>query len=139
MPLQRDQFGHFVRGNRGGPGRPKGKRDPIYLDIVQEVITPEDWRAIVRSLRRYALNGDFDTLKFLAPYLLGRPTTAAQQQDASDRPSPTPVPAEVTGLPAQLSPSRLKESSHPLETEKSRCDEPIGNTTNKQLILKKRA
>ncbi len=138
MQPQRDHLGRYLPGHRGGPGRPKRTRSPAYQIVLEDVISPEEWRAIVKRLKHYILDGDLAALRILAPYLLGRPTTAALQ-DANDNPSPTPVPSELTGLPAQLSPSMLKELSRQLEREGSRYDEPIDNTMNKHLVLKKRA
>ncbi len=106
MPLQRDRLGRFIRGNHGGPGRPKGKRDPAYMDIVAEVVSYDDWRAMIDRVKRYALGSDidFDAVKFLAPYLLGRPPSAAPIEDEI----PDPVPATKKQNRRPVSPSARK-------------------------------
>jgi hypothetical protein len=50
----RDEKGHFLKGNPGGPGAPPRRLD--YLKTMHEVVDVEQWRRIVELARRDALN-----------------------------------------------------------------------------------
>ncbi len=141
MPQLRDQFGRFLPGTTAGPGRPRKPRNPAYLRMVEEVVSLEDWQEILERFKRYALGGDLDALKFLAPYLLGRPATAAPEHDenenANPNPSPNSLPSHLTEPPAQVSGALLESPSQQVERENQNHDGPIAITMNKHLVLKK--
>ena len=69
----RDEHGRFVKGNGGGPGRPK-MCDTDYLDVCRSTVTLTDWRAIVAKARDQAKRGNPVARKWLGDYLLGLPT-----------------------------------------------------------------
>ena len=73
MAAQRDENGRFVKGHKGGPGRPPKKREEKYLEIAMTAVTFEDWKRIIRRAADQALEGDAQARKFLADYLLGPP------------------------------------------------------------------
>lgn len=77
--LPRDD-GRFKPGWRGGPGRPSRVKELAKLAIAQEVVTDRDWRALVQKALDDAVNGEDGATRdrgrrFIADYLLGRPTT----------------------------------------------------------------
>lgn len=71
--MTRDENGRFVKGNGGGPGRPKKVREEQYHAILVSVVTPEDWKAICCKAVQDAKRGDTAARKFLADYLIGPP------------------------------------------------------------------
>ncbi len=110
MSQQRDPWGRFLPGHTGGPGRPKQTHDPAYRTIVEEVVSHEDWRAILEKLKQSALRGDREALKFLAGYLLGRPglaepseddTASSFTMDSMGPPPPMPGSSACAGGPAR--------------------------------------
>ncbi len=134
MQEQRDQKGRYLPGHSGGPGRPKKKRDPAYMTIVEEEVTHEDWRAIIRTLKEAALNGEPQAQKLLAAYLLGRPVPAASTEDENE--DPAALPPDLLLPPSQLSPAAIKVLSRQLEREKRKYDLPIAST-NQGVVEKK--
>jgi hypothetical protein len=76
---ERDANGRFVKGNsvakgnKGGPGRPKRKREERYYEILVSAVTFEDWRAIVKKAADQARRGDATARKWLADYIVGVP------------------------------------------------------------------
>jgi len=71
---ERDANGRFVKGEyKGGPGRPKKKREERYLEITLNTVTFEKWKKIIEKAAEQAARGDKDARKFLAEYLLGKP------------------------------------------------------------------
>ena len=71
MSEDRDEQGRFVAGNAGGPGRPRRAIEREYLAVISEVVTLEDWRAIVARAVEAARQGDERARVWLAKYLLG--------------------------------------------------------------------
>jgi hypothetical protein len=69
----RDKRGRFAKGNGGGPGRPKKKREERYLQILLNTCTFDDWKAIVKKAAEQARSGDKDARKWLSDYLIGPP------------------------------------------------------------------
>lgn len=63
----------FVKGGKGGPGRPKREVEQDYLKAFKNVATPELWDAILDKAARQARAGDPAARKFLADYLVGIP------------------------------------------------------------------
>ena len=72
MP-ERDENGRFVKGNSGGPGRPKKAREERYYEIMHTACTYVKWRKIVNKAVEQAMRGNHNARKFLADYLLGPP------------------------------------------------------------------
>ena len=71
---ERDANGRFVKGEyKGGPGRPKKKREERYLEITLNTVTFEKWKKIIEKAAEQAARGDKDARRFLAEYLLGKP------------------------------------------------------------------
>lgn len=71
--MERDANGRFVKGNKGGPGRPKKEREARYMEITLSACSFSDWRKIVKRAVADALDGDHQARSFLASYLLGPP------------------------------------------------------------------
>ena len=73
MAAARKANGQFEKGHKGGPGRPKKKREERYLEITMSACTFKDWRAIVQKAVNDAKRGDATARKWLSDYLIGSP------------------------------------------------------------------
>ena len=71
--MERDEKGHFIKGNGGGPGRPKRPKEEKYWRILLTSVSTDDWRAIVAKAVEQAKRGDSIARKWLADYLIGPP------------------------------------------------------------------
>jgi hypothetical protein len=71
--MQHDEHGRFIKGNSGGPGRPKKSREERYYKITMMTCTFEDWKIIVERAIRDAQKGDQYARKWLSDYLVGVP------------------------------------------------------------------
>ncbi len=71
--MVRDKNGRFVKGNGGGPGRPKKEREVEYYRILQFRCTPDRWQKIIDKALEQAERGDAAARKWLADYLIGPP------------------------------------------------------------------
>ena len=71
--MVRDENGRFAKGNGGGPGRPKKKREQRFLEITLSACTFEDWKVIVKKAVAQARSGDKDARVFLAKHILPEP------------------------------------------------------------------
>lgn len=88
-PIERDEAGRFAKGNRGGPGRPRGSKGfsiKAALDrAIEESIREEDGRSILDALARTAIkaaaDGDFRFWK----ELIDRYDGAIRQQIDQDQ------------------------------------------------------
>ena len=69
----RTKEGKFVKGNGGGPGRPKRITERAYLDIITSVCTPDIWRGVVNKALEDAQKGDSKAREWLASYVIGKP------------------------------------------------------------------
>ncbi len=132
MSSERDQLGRFVRGNRGGPGRPKGTRNPAYQLVLEEVVSLDEWRQILERVKSNALYGNEDAIKFLAPYLLGRPSPGAPlEREADDVHSLGPALA-----PSQLSSAMIKLLDQEIIRAKRSADEAAEDLANRSQAPK---
>ncbi len=77
MDAERDERGRFVRGWRGGPGRPPRAVEEQYLAALREALSLDDWRAIVARAVEQAKRGDATARQFLAHYAMGKPVERA--------------------------------------------------------------
>lgn len=72
----KDEHGHFVRGNPGAPGKGHGMRT---LETLRKrifrlwEINPDAFEAAMAQLMLKAQAGDLEAIKFLFPYVLGKP------------------------------------------------------------------
>ena len=82
--MERDEKGHFLKGNKGGPGRPKKKREKRYYEIALSAVPLNQWRRIFRKAAQQAEAGDGVARRFLADYLLGRPTQEVRLDARTD-------------------------------------------------------
>ena len=73
--MQKDEHGRFIKGNSGGPGRPKKSREERYYKITMTTCTFEDWKLIVERAIKDAQKGDQAARKWLSDYLVGVPET----------------------------------------------------------------
>ena len=71
--MTRDENGRFIKGNGGGPGRPRKEREVEYYRIMQLHVTPDRWGKIVQKALEQAERGDAVARKWLADYLIGPP------------------------------------------------------------------
>lgn len=68
--------GRFKKGNPGGPGRGKGKRDNSIenaLNIIREAITEEDLTAVIQRMVKAAKAGNVRAAQLLLAYKAGKP------------------------------------------------------------------
>lgn len=72
--------GKFVKGNPGGPGRPRGERQ--YLDAMINAVSLEAWEGATRKMLVLALKGDVQAYKAVVPYLVGLPVQKLQLSSA---------------------------------------------------------
>jgi hypothetical protein len=98
----RDRRGRFLPGHQGGPGNPFARRSAAIRTAFLEAISPQDIRAIVRTLVAKAKAGDLVAAKLILLWAIGRPAdpvfpdaiarlAAAEAQAAATSP---PLPAE---------------------------------------------
>ena len=64
--------GQFLPGNPGGPGRRKRQVEAEYLAAIAQVVTLEEWQAIIARAKVDALLGDRHARAWLGNYLVGR-------------------------------------------------------------------
>ena len=69
----RDQYGRYAPGNKGGPGRPRRCVEDDYLATLSDEISIETWRQIVQSAAQAAKQGDHRAREWLSRYLLPTP------------------------------------------------------------------
>lgn len=84
--IARDDNGKFIKGNGGGPGRPKRDRESVYLDIMKSIVTDKKWRAIIDKAVDKAEHGDAIARKWLADYLIGPPVERKEITGADNQP-----------------------------------------------------
>lgn len=68
--------GRFKKGNPGGPGRGKGKRDNSVgdaLNLIREAITKEELIAIIKRMVTAAKSGNVRAAQLLLAYKAGKP------------------------------------------------------------------
>ena len=70
---KRKANGQFAKGDNGGPGRPRKKREERYLEITMSACTFKDWERIVKKAVTDAQRGDATARKWLSDYLIGSP------------------------------------------------------------------
>lgn len=73
MPA-RDSKGRFIKGNGGGPGRPRKEIEQDYLEATINNVSVNDWKDVVGKALAQAKRGDTAARKWLSDYLLGLPT-----------------------------------------------------------------
>jgi len=73
MDRQRDERGRFVKGYKGGPGRPKKAREERYYEILMTACTFSNWESIVKKAVDQAKRGNQVARKWLGDYLVGAP------------------------------------------------------------------
>jgi hypothetical protein len=71
---ERKPDGTFAKGWKGGPGRPRRDTEEKYLRAFRLAVKAGDWREVIERALIQAKTGDKDARKFLADYLVGRPT-----------------------------------------------------------------
>lgn len=71
--------GKFLPGNRANPGgRPKS--DLSLTVLIDEVVSPNDWRFIIATLKKRARRGDVRAIEMLMDRRFGKPV---QQTEAN--------------------------------------------------------
>jgi hypothetical protein len=81
-PTDRDTNGRFAPGNRGGPGRPRGRGDELR-QAAEDAVTPEHVGALMRRALRMALEGNLAAMRFVMERVCGRSADAPAQPAAS--------------------------------------------------------
>lgn len=64
----------FVKGGKGGPGRPPVKKEQEYLDAFREACSPGDFLAIAKMQVKLAKKGDSKATALIFAYGLGKPS-----------------------------------------------------------------
>jgi hypothetical protein len=72
---ERDERGRFVRGNRASPGRPSRRTETAYLNATAQQVSMSQWHEVVGRALEDARDGDPQARRWLADYLIGRPST----------------------------------------------------------------
>ena len=90
---ERNAKGQFVKGYKGGPGRPKKTREERYLEITKSVVTFDTWKKIVARAAMDALRGDAQARKWLSDNIIG-PPTQRQEITGADGTALIPMLAE---------------------------------------------
>ena len=83
---QRDDNGRFVKGNGGGPGRPRRSTEEKDLNALTSRVTLKDWREIVDTAVSKAKRGDPRARQWLSDYLLGPPVQRLEHGGADGGP-----------------------------------------------------
>jgi hypothetical protein len=65
--------GRFLKGCKGGPGNPDGKRAQAWRQEFLRTVTPAHVRAVARTLVRLAVAGEPWAVRVLLNRCLGRP------------------------------------------------------------------
>ena len=84
--LARDDNGKFIKGNGGGPGRPKRDKESAYLEVMRSIVTNKRWRVIIQKATEKAEHGDAIARKWLADYLIGPPVERKEITGADNQP-----------------------------------------------------
>lgn len=71
--------GKFLKGGKGGPGRPPKSVEEGYLITLRTTVTMKDWAAVVRRALEDALQGDHQARAWLSKYLIAEPEQADQE------------------------------------------------------------
>jgi hypothetical protein len=90
---ERNEKGQFVKGYKGGPGRPKKTREERYLEITKSAVTFDMWKKIVTRAASDALRGDAQARKWLSDNIIG-PPTQRQEITGADGSALIPILAE---------------------------------------------
>lgn len=70
----RNAQGHFLKGNKGGPGYPGAARVFEFRKAIQDAVEPEVAAGIIRKAAAMALNGNVDAMRLVLDRLVGKPT-----------------------------------------------------------------
>ena len=72
MTQERDEKGHFVKGNNANPGgRPKA--DYSISALIDEAVSRTDWSFIIGVLKKRARRGDYKAIEILLDRRFGKP------------------------------------------------------------------
>ena len=66
-----------VSGNPGG--RPKAAKAYRVQNILDEMVTDEDWRAIIQTLKEGAIAGKYRSAELLMAYGMGKPIVRVER------------------------------------------------------------
>lgn len=70
---QRDSKGRFVKGHKGGPGRPALRAYHHFREQLLECVSDADFRKVARGIVTRAIKGEKWAVMYLGDHLLGRP------------------------------------------------------------------
>jgi hypothetical protein len=82
-PSSRNSQGQFAPGNRGGPGRPRGRANALRR-AAEDAVSPEHIGAITRRAVRMALEGNLSAMKFVFDRTCGKPVEGPSEAVASE-------------------------------------------------------
>jgi hypothetical protein len=82
---ERAANGRFLRGNKGGPGRPRRKVEIEYLAALGESVTVPTWRKICRRAVDDALAGDAAARAWLSRFLIGAVDCTLERLAAAEK------------------------------------------------------
>ena len=70
---ERDENGHFRKGNRGGPGNPFARQIARLRKVLLDAVSEADLVEVIEMLKRKAKEGDVAAAKLLLSYSIGKP------------------------------------------------------------------
>lgn len=65
----RNEKGQFVKGYKGGPGRPKRATEEEYREAVLDIVPLERWKLMIEKQAIRAERGDLRAFEALAKYI----------------------------------------------------------------------
>lgn len=74
----RNKQGQFVKGYKGGPGRPKRNYEERYIRWMSRRVKKKDWDMIVDVAIANAKAGNSKARQWLSDYLIGKPPQQVQ-------------------------------------------------------------
>ncbi len=83
-PSDRAPDGRFLKGWKGGPGRPRRAVESDYLRRLSEGVSLSAWARVVKKALEQAQAGDDKARSWLSKYLLGEPNEHALRNLAAD-------------------------------------------------------
>ena len=95
----RDENGRFVKGHKGGPGRPPRPVEEKYLKVMARTVKASDWQKIIEVGISRAKAGDLGWARFLAEYLMGKPLQRTEVTGEGGGPIETRITEVVVEIP----------------------------------------
>ena len=110
-PNGRDGQGRFAPGNPGGPGNPNARTAQRWRERLADIVTNDDFDAIIRRMVADAIAGDKDARSQLLDRLCGKPAPIRDEPEPEETKlifirrllESQPPPGSVPALPDDAS------------------------------------